>query len=132
MRLMIEPLRTERNWCGSIVSGVDGSAIVSTGLRACARVGPGLSTATAAAAPPPVSTARRVGIGLVPPGSRLYWGRESAPRGSPAHASRRGGLGDHGRRAGHPARSVSLAPARHGAVRDLHDALAARRHAAGV
>ena len=34
MRLMIEPLSTERNWWGSIVSGVDGKPMVSVGFRA--------------------------------------------------------------------------------------------------
>ena len=31
---MMEPLSTERNWCGSIVSGVDGKPMVSVGFLA--------------------------------------------------------------------------------------------------
>ena len=59
---MIEPLSTERNWCGSIVSGVDGSAMVSAGLRAWALASPGVRAAAATAAPALLSRSRRVCI----------------------------------------------------------------------
>ena len=58
---MIEPLSTERSWCGSIVSGLDGNPMVSVGFFAWARAARG-ATATAAAAAADFGSARRVGI----------------------------------------------------------------------
>jgi hypothetical protein len=56
MLTRIEPVSTERNWCGSIVSGLDGSAIVNAGLRPpCARARPVRSATTP---PTPISPAR--------------------------------------------------------------------------
>src|SRR6185503_4702560 len=75
IRLMIEPLSTERNWCGSIVSGVDGYPMVTLGFLAWARAVTGCSAASAAAAPACLNRSRRVGIGSNPPR-----GRESAGR----------------------------------------------------
>ncbi len=69
IRLMIEPLSTERNWCGSIVSGVDGKPMVSVGFRACAAAATGFMAARAAAAPACLNRSRRVGIWRVLLGS---------------------------------------------------------------
>src|SRR5258705_53822 len=58
----IEPLRTDRSWCGSIVSGDDGKAMVSVGFFfAWARATPGTATTTAPAAAD-LSKSRRVSM----------------------------------------------------------------------
>ena len=63
---MIEPLSTERNWCGSIVSGVDGKPMVSVGFRLPA---PGRDGLRGEGGRRPAYLNRSRRVGMCPPGS---------------------------------------------------------------